>query len=64
MLTGALVLLPAGAWMGSERVGLRRALLVAGVALTAASVLMPGGVARPWALGAAPAVWRWGSWRW
>lgn len=55
-LAGALVLLPSGAWMGSERVGLRRVILVAGIALTTVSALMPGGVARPWALGAAPAL--------
>ncbi len=51
---GALVLLPTGAWIGSDRQLLRRVFLVAGVALTIAVVLMDGGVPQPWDLGAAP----------
>lgn len=54
VLTGALVLLPGGAWLSGERPVTRRALLSAGVALAVAAALMPGGVALPWALGAAP----------
>ena len=56
MLTGALVLLPAGAWISSDRALVRRALLLAGVGLTVAAILMPGGVARPWSFGALPAL--------
>jgi hypothetical protein len=56
MLTGALVLLPAGAWISSGRALVRRSLLLAGVVLTVAAMLMPGGVARPWSFGALPAL--------
>jgi hypothetical protein len=56
VLTGALVLLPGGAWLSGERAFTRRALLSVGVALAVAVALMPGGVALPWSLGVAPAL--------
>ena len=56
VLTSALVLLPAGAWISGDRALVRRALLLAGVVLTVAAMLMPGGVARPWSFGAMPAL--------
>ncbi len=56
VLTGALVLFPAGAWVSGERLLLRRALLVPGIALTVAATLMPGGVGAPWSYGAVPAL--------
>jgi hypothetical protein len=54
VLTGALVLLPGGAWLSGERSVTRRALISVGVALAVAATLMPGGVALPWSLGVAP----------
>lgn len=56
VLTSALTLLPAGAWISGDRPLVRRALLLAGVVLTVAAMLMPGGVVRPWSFGALPAL--------
>lgn len=56
VLTSALALLPAGAWISGDRPLVRRALLLAGVVVTVAAMLMPGGVARPWSYGALPAL--------
>jgi len=56
VLTSALALLPAGAWISGDRPLVRRALLLAGVVLTVVAMLMPGGVARPWSFGALSAL--------
>ena len=56
VLAGALIALPAGAWVTLGRARVRRPLIVVGIAMTFAALLVRGGVRGAWAVATIPAL--------